>query len=323
MRRGFLRSRILLASIFALTLLVFTHSAWATDSFTIEANPTSAITVQGGSVAYTITVVSSSGLPVTFGVTGLPTGATAAFNPPSLQPPIVGTTSSALTVTTSPAFTVTETPVGSYQLNVTASDSSGTHWVIVTLNVLYTTADFEISVFPNSLTINTTESKTATVTVLSIASYNQNTTLSVTDLPAHVTTTFTPPAPRPLAISTANSIMRITIGADAVSGTYPLTIVGTVVNGTRTRSVPFTLIVIGHTIPPVAGANVGLAFAFIGIGLGVAAAGAGLAIAMSGRQGAEVMDFGGYYYCRKHRVPLWYVEGKLWCPFHQRHVRTE
>jgi len=297
--------------------------ASATDSFTIEANPTSATTIQGGSVAYTITVGSSSGLPVTLGVTGLPTGAIAAFNPPSLQPPIGGTTSSTLTVTTSPAFTVTETPAGSYQLYVMASDSSETHWVIVTLNVLYTTADFEISVSPNFLTISTTESKTAIVTVLSIASYSQNTTLSVTGLPAHVTATFTPPAPRPLMAGTANSIMRITVGADAISGTCLLTVVGAVVTGTRTRSVPFMLIVTGHSIPPVAGGNVGLAFAFIGIGLGVAAAGAGLAIVMSGRQGSEVMDFSGYYYCRKHRVPLWYVEGKLWCPLHQRHVRTE
>jgi len=67
----------------------------------------------------------------------------------------------------------------------------------------------------------------------------------------------------------------------------------------------------------------GAAFAVIGIGAGVAAAGTGLAIAMSGRQRPEVMNFAGYYYCRKHRIPLWYVEGKLWCPLHQRHVRTE
>jgi uncharacterized Zn finger protein (UPF0148 family) len=121
---------------------------------------------------------------------------------------------------------------------------------------------------------------------------------------------------------TADSIMRITVGADAISGTYPLTVVGTGLNGTITEWASFTLIVL-PTEASVAGANVGLAFAFMGIGVGVAAAGAGVAIAMSGRQGSEVMDYGGYYYCRKHRVPLWYVEGKLWCPLHQRHVRTE
>jgi hypothetical protein len=41
---------------------------------------------------------------------------------------------------------------------------------------------------------------------------------------------------------TANSIMRITVGADAVNGTYPLTIVAS--NGTATRSTPFTLIIV-------------------------------------------------------------------------------
>jgi hypothetical protein len=38
---------------------------------------------------------------------------------------------------------------------------------------------------------------------------------------------------------------------------------------------------------------------------------------------SEVFVYGGYYYCKKHRVPLQYVEGRLWCAIEQRHVRTE
>jgi len=133
-----------------------------------------------------------------------------------------------------------------------------------------------------------------------------------------VTGMFTPPVVEPPLGGSVISVMMISVGADAISGTYQLTIVATVVNATVTRWVPFTLIIL-PTTPSVAGANVGLAFAFIGIGLGVAAAGVGVAVAMS--RGSEVMVYGGYYYCRKHRVPLWYVNGGLWCPIEQRHLR--
>jgi hypothetical protein len=123
-------------------------------------------------------------------------------------------------------------------------------WVIVTLNVIAIPPDFSVSVSPNLLTINTTQSKTAIVTVTSIGAFNQNVTLSVTGLPAHVTVTFSPPAPKPPAGSTASSIMTIDVGADAVNGTYPLTIVGS--NGMVTRSTPFTLVIVKpapHAIP--------------------------------------------------------------------------
>ena len=209
--------------------------------FEIESNPTSQTVYQGSSTTYTITVRSFSGfnLPVTLGVTGLPLGATPSFNPQSPQPPAGGTAQSTLTVTVPMS-----TPVGTYALNITGTDTSSPpmkKWVIVTLNVLQIPSDFSLSVSPTSLTINTTESKTAIVTVTSIGTFNQNVTLSLPGLPAHVTVTFTPPAPQPPAGGTANSIMRITVGADAVNGTYPLTIVGS--NVTATRSTPFTLII--------------------------------------------------------------------------------
>ena len=38
---------------------------------------------------------------------------------------------------------------------------------------------------------------------------------------------------------------------------------------------------------------------------------------------SEVFVYGGYYYCKKHRSPLQYVEGKLWCPVEERYLRTE
>jgi hypothetical protein len=212
------------------------------SSYELTANPTSVTVHQGNSAAYTITVTSYGefNLPVTLGVTGLPAGATYSFNPPAPQPPAGGTAQSVLTVAVA-----LSTPIGSYPLNVTGSDTSSPpvhRWVVVTLNVVIAIADFNVDVSPNSLTINTTESKTAIVKVTSIGAFNQNVSLSATGLPAHVTATFTPAAPQPPAGGFANSVMRIDVGADAINGTYPLTIVGS--NGTATRSTPFTLIIV-------------------------------------------------------------------------------
>jgi hypothetical protein len=212
------------------------------SSYELTANPPSVTVPQGQLATYTVTVTSfgAFNLPVTLGVTGLPAGTTHNFSPPAPQPPAGGTAQSTLTV-----GVALSTPVGTYPLNVTGIDTSSPpiqRWVIVTLIVVIAPADFSLGVSPNSLTINTTESKTAIVTVTSIGAYNQNTTLNVTGLPAHVTATFAPPAPQPPAGGTANSIMRITVGADAVNGTYPLTIVGS--NGTLTRSTPFTLTIV-------------------------------------------------------------------------------
>ena len=38
---------------------------------------------------------------------------------------------------------------------------------------------------------------------------------------------------------------------------------------------------------------------------------------------SEVFVYGGYYYCKRHRSPLQYVEGRLWCPVEQRYLRAE
>jgi hypothetical protein len=67
--------------------------------------------------------------------------------------------------------------------------------------------------------------------------------------------------------------------------------------------------------------GIGWASALIGVGVGVACAGAGVAAALSGQPYSEVFAYRGYYYCRKHRVPLWNVQGWLWCPVERRYLR--
>jgi hypothetical protein len=64
----------------------------------------------------------------------------------------------------------------------------------------------------------------------------------------------------------------------------------------------------------------GLGFAVIAIGAGVAAAAGGLAVAIS-QPRSEVYAAAGHYYCRKHRTPVWSVEGRLWCPVERRFLK--
>ena len=69
------------------------------------------------------------------------------------------------------------------------------------------------------------------------------------------------------------------------------------------------------------GLGIGWALALVGVGLGAAFAGAGVAFAAGGRPYSEVFAYRGYYYCKKHRVPLWNVQGWLWCPVERRYLR--
>jgi hypothetical protein len=64
--------------------------------------------------------------------------------------------------------------------------------------------------------------------------------------------------------------------------------------------------------------GMGFAFAVIGIGAGAAVAGVGVAVAMSG---SDVYAYGGYYYRRRHNVPVCWVQGRLWCPADGRFVK--
>jgi len=254
-----------------------------TKLYSLEASPTSASTPQGSSVTFTITVRSFGAFnsPVTLSATGLPPGATSTFTPPAPQPPAGGTATSAFRVNVP-----LTSPIGSYIMNVTGIGGSPpiVKWVLITLNVTLALADFVVSVSPSSLTINATDSKTAVVTVSSIGPFNQNVTLNVTGLPSDVTATFTPESPKPPPGGAANSIMRINVGANALNGTYPLSIVGS--NGTCTpaskctRSTPFTLIITKKPVPeiPIITLLLLLLLAMLGIALGL------LAYALSGRR---------------------------------------
>lgn len=112
----------------------FSHSASATlvvsatADFAITATPSSRSIPAGASTIYTVNIAGQNGYSGVANLTaaGLPNGATATFNPASVN----GTGSAQLTVTT-----IGSTPAGTYPLAITATSGSEVHTVNATLVV--------------------------------------------------------------------------------------------------------------------------------------------------------------------------------------------
>jgi len=99
-----------------------------TADFSFSASPSSQSVSQGQGTTYTATVTALSGFSgtVNFSASGLPSGASATFNPTSVS----GSGSSTMTVTTS-----TSTPAGTYTLTITGTSPGLTHTTTVSLTV--------------------------------------------------------------------------------------------------------------------------------------------------------------------------------------------
>lgn len=119
-----------------------TLSTGGTPDFTISATPSSRNVVQGSSTTYTVSVAAQNGFTGTVGLgaSGLPSGASAGFNPVSIN----GSGSSTLTVTTA-----STTPPGTYTLSVNGTSGSLSHAANVTLIV---TASIQPPQPPSNLT---------------------------------------------------------------------------------------------------------------------------------------------------------------------------
>src|SRR5205085_7746752 len=117
----------------------------AVPDFTLSASPASQSVVAGNSTSYTATVTASNGFTgtVALSVGGLPTGATATFNPASVN----GSSSSMLSVSTS-----SSTAAGTYTLTIAGTSGSLSHSTTVNL-VVTAPPDFTISATPSSQTV--------------------------------------------------------------------------------------------------------------------------------------------------------------------------
>src|SRR5262249_14411303 len=100
----------------------------ATPDFSVSAAPPSQTVTPGATTSYTATVTPSGGFTgtVAFRVIGLPAGASAIFNPPSV------TTSGSTTMTVS---TSTATPTGTFRLTISGTSGALTRTTSVSLVV--------------------------------------------------------------------------------------------------------------------------------------------------------------------------------------------
>ncbi len=204
-------------------------NAPAGPDFSISATPTSQTVVKGNSTTYTSTITALNGFTgtVTFSASGLPTGATATFNPTS----VTTSGSSTMTVTT-----LSTTPTGTSTITITGTSGSTVHSTTVTL-VVNSAADFSISATPASLTIARGTHNSYTVTVTAVGGFTGTVTLSVSGLPTGTQVRFNPTT----ITGSGTATMGVGPSSTSPTGTFTLTITGT--SGTLVHSTTVTLVV--------------------------------------------------------------------------------
>ena len=177
----------------------------------------------GNSTSYTVTITPSGGFgdQVNLTISGLPSGASATFNPN----PATG--SSTLSVSTS-----TATPAGNYGFTVTGSSGSLSHTASATL-VVNPAPDFSLSASPTSQTVARDSSTSYTITISQMNGFSGAVSLSVSGLPNRSSASFNPnPA-------TSSSLLTVSTNRGAQRGTFTLTITGT--SGGTSHSITVTL----------------------------------------------------------------------------------
>ncbi|HEY6308738.1 MAG TPA: hypothetical protein VI488_20035 [Candidatus Angelobacter sp.] len=204
--------------------------------FSLSASPSSQTVVQGNSTSYTVTVSPINGYSntVTFSASGLPTGASATFNPTSSGSP--NYPPSTMTVTTS-----SSTPGGTYTLTITGTDGTITHTTSVTLVVV--AADFSISATPGATSVRSGSAATFTATLSPINTFSGNVNMTVSGCPASSTCTFSPNPVTVTSPKSSTSALTVSTGRKTPAATYSIKITGT--SGSLTHSVTVSLRVTG------------------------------------------------------------------------------
>jgi len=214
----------------------FMGAATGSPDFSLSASPSSMTIQQGGSSSSTVTVTSINGFssPVTLSVSGNPAGVMASFSDNPVTPPSDGSAQSLLTVLVDATATA-----GTYSLTVTGTSDALSHSTTIPLTI--PAPDFSLSASPGSLTIQQGSSGDSTVTVTSLNGFNSAVTLSLSDNPLGVTSSFSPNPVTPPAGGSTTSMLTIGVGASIAPGIYTLTPTG--VSGLLTHTTSVTLTV--------------------------------------------------------------------------------
>ena len=205
--------------------------AVVTNDFSINASPSTVSVVRGSSVTSTISTATTSGAAqnVSFSTSGLPSGATASFNPGS----VTSGGSSTLTI-----FTTTGTATGSYAVTVTGTGATATHATTVTLTVTAPVAnDFSISASPSSVSVAQGGAGNSTISTTITSGSAQTVNLSASGLPSGASASFSPAS----VSSGGNSTLTLSASASTTPGTYPITVTGTGSSATHSTSVSLTV----------------------------------------------------------------------------------
>ena len=204
-----------------------------TPAFTITASPASVSVAQGAKGTSTIATAVSGGFSsaISLSVSGLPAGTTAVFSPAYIAAP--GSGSSILTLTVGSATTA-----GTYSVVVTGAGGGLTHTAAVSLTVSVPPA-FTFAASPASVSVLQGAKGTSTITTAVSGGFSSAIALSVSGLPAGVTSAFSPASIA--APGSGSSTLTLTVGASAAAGIYPLTVTGTGGGLTHTVSVSLTV----------------------------------------------------------------------------------
>lgn len=202
--------------------------------FSVSANPATLSVNRSAQVASAITVTRTGGFSgnVTFGVTGLPNGVTASFNPSSTL-----ATSSTLTLTASSTATT-----GSATIMVTGTSGSTVRSTPINLTV--NAPNFTLSANPANLTVNRGNNGTSSISITRTGGFTGNVTFSATGVPGGVTASF-----NPVSAGGPSTVLTFVVSNTATLGTAQVTVTGTGGGLTRTSTINLT---VGNNTPDMA-----------------------------------------------------------------------
>jgi hypothetical protein len=201
----------------------------AVPDFAVSATPASNTVTPGSSANYTVNVTSTGGFSsqIGFTISGLPTGATASFNPTS----VTGSGSSTLTVNTT-----SSTSLGTYPLTIAATSGNLVHTASVNL-VVSAAPDFTLSATPSSLSVARKSSGTYTVSMSALNGFSGSVSLSVSGVPSRTSFSFNPSS----ITGSGKSTLTISPNKPAQTGTYQLVITGS--SGNLSHGANVTLVI--------------------------------------------------------------------------------
>jgi kumamolisin len=201
-------------------------------SYSLSASPSSVSVVQGATGTSTITVAVAGGFDsaVALSASGLPSGVTAGFGPPS----VTGAGSSTLTFTAGATAAT-----GTYTVTVTGTSGATveTTTVSLTVSTAVTNPTLTVSASPSTLPVDRSASGTSTITVTGAGGFDSAVTLTATGEGTQQAVTFTPSTIA--APGSGTSTFKVTVGKSAALGDKTITIKAT--GGGKTATATITL----------------------------------------------------------------------------------